>query len=220
MPLDPHNDIYGKIKISRQIVWVESRWIWELTVVALLLAGCRQSSCPDGNPSTGDLDDAVPQTLCSGDSIDFSPSVIDTARYANGGDAADEDAGTQLSSAGETVSVAVRDGQGSGRELANVDVFQCGAKGVAQAVAHTTLVGVTSLTTPGSCSSVSSIQLHCLTDYDGIARFTVRFAEPTQGYVCAKHPRPDAGVDERLIIENSAASTLTADTNAANGGQP
>ena len=61
---------------------------FQFLILGVLQVGCRQSTCSDPSVKRGDLDDSQVESLCSNDTLTFSPNTIDTqdlARDASSG---------------------------------------------------------------------------------------------------------------------------------------
>jgi hypothetical protein len=179
------------------------------SIYALLSGGCQSSSCPENRTRIGDMVDKSPRSLCERDSISFSPSRIDTCDLSSQ-QTADGDAG--MSSPYEIkISIIVRDSGYEGRDLVNLDIYECDSGEKELNISSIGLKGVTGDILKGSCVPVSNTRIHCLTDDEGRASFALLIWKSSSSI--------DASISENICADthNNNSTTLSIVSSARGG---
>jgi hypothetical protein len=230
-PLEDH----GTKEKARLAAGRRGRWKKILHAVAfctvVLPGGCKQPGCKENETVSGDFDDASPRMVCSGDTVEFSPQTVDSTKASEGAASAGGAGGATATVLGNTAAaLRLTDSDQEPRALVHVDVFECGtASGENEAdVENAELLASAETVQQGRCVTVSATRLDCLTNYDGRAFFSLRFAKSTEGTVCARKPRPNSTdkteptmIAARLQITqggSGGSGGATGTTNAGAGG--
>jgi hypothetical protein len=195
----------------------------------VLPGGCKQPGCKENDTASGDFDDSSPRVVCSDDTVEFSPQVVYSTN-AGVGSASTGGAGGDTSTKRDDTVAALRltDSDLQPRALVHVDVFECGSAPQEKDadVENAKLLASAETVQQGRCVAVSATRLDCLTNYEGRAIFSLEFAMPTDGYICARKPEVNKGTIATVIAAtlritqggSGGSGGTTSSTNAGTGG--